>query len=983
MESASSPSSSSTTATKEGGKKSFMCGVVEGFYGRPWTTEQRKDLFIKMRKWGMDSYLYAPKDDYKHRFYWREQYTVEEADHLGSLISAAKDNDITFIYAISPGLDIVYSSAKDIAVLKRKLEQVTQLGCTAFAILFDDIDIEMTKADKEMFKSFAHAQVSVTNEAFQHVNPDTFLFCPTQYCATRAVPNVAGSEYLNTIGTKLDLQIDIMWTGPKVISKDITLESIDEITEVLRRPPVIWDNLHANDYDQKRLFLGPYAGRSPHLIPRLRGVLTNPNCEYGANFVAIHTLAQWRFCTEDARKKMESLNYDAKLETENDEALDRSLVPEKMDANVYHPYNALKVAIKEWLKEFNKGRNVWGPIVKPQIVSVPIPLIPSMNTCIAVTPTTMSSPIQSTSHPSLIPSLVPSVPTVNCSALDLTAMLENRSEQLIPSTSTTMMNSLVADDKILRADSGEAVAPVTVDTDLHPHTAPSSESDMTELPLNKDSSNKSSSSDIELESIPPANSLISHGGLEPMDTATPPIPSSPRGEEDAASSEREDVAMAEGSDRASTMSSPDEGVESGPTSVSVMNLDTELELNFISPTSTNHTMQVENSHSHATSTVITSPSLPVPLLVPSHLDELTAEDLHLLCDLFYLPYEHGTQGLQIMHEFQWLKTNSNVIAGAIAKEKMKPEGAEWYQRAAKFDDLNRKVNTLATKLNDITNRELLYEIYPYIWDIRGVISLLNSYVKWLGFSKGWREAFMSGDQEPWVIRGGLTAELQRLIPVDRGTDLFMYKAPVVPSSQVYTIRPYRPSDEPAVYKVCLMTFKDGLSAVEEFSDHPKLAGDIKIGGYLTLNPDINFVVEDESETVVGSAVAVLDARDFRRKLDMSWMDVLRKMYPVPTSGGDESPFVKDVLSSLQVSDMKHVPDDVRSSYPSELRFHIVSPLADPSVPKRLMTCVLAALRANGVFGCFVETSCHEKHNREFFRKLGFAEIDESFMGRAF
>ena len=23
----------------------FMCGVVEGFYGRPWTAEQRKELF--------------------------------------------------------------------------------------------------------------------------------------------------------------------------------------------------------------------------------------------------------------------------------------------------------------------------------------------------------------------------------------------------------------------------------------------------------------------------------------------------------------------------------------------------------------------------------------------------------------------------------------------------------------------------------------------------------------------------------------------------------------------------------------------------------------------------------------------------------------------------------------------------------------------------------------------------------------------------
>lgn len=27
----------------------FLCGVVEGFYGRPWTTEQRKDLFSKMQ----------------------------------------------------------------------------------------------------------------------------------------------------------------------------------------------------------------------------------------------------------------------------------------------------------------------------------------------------------------------------------------------------------------------------------------------------------------------------------------------------------------------------------------------------------------------------------------------------------------------------------------------------------------------------------------------------------------------------------------------------------------------------------------------------------------------------------------------------------------------------------------------------------------------------------------------------------------------
>lgn len=159
----------------------------------------------------------------------------------------------------------------------------------------------MTKPDKEIFQSFAHAQVSISNEIYNHlsrIQSDclNFLFCPTQYCTTRAVPSVSESEYLNTIGQKLLPTIDILWTGSKVISKVITVKDIQEITEVLRRKPVIWDNIHANDYDQKRVFLGPYSGRNCELIPLLRGVVTNPNCEFHANFIAIHTLAQWSRC---------------------------------------------------------------------------------------------------------------------------------------------------------------------------------------------------------------------------------------------------------------------------------------------------------------------------------------------------------------------------------------------------------------------------------------------------------------------------------------------------------------------------------------------------------------------------------------------------------------------------------------------------------------------------------------------------------------
>jgi protein O-GlcNAcase / histone acetyltransferase len=121
--------SAANSQVSEEGSEKFLLGLVEGFYGRPFTAEQRKDLFKKLKKYGHQLYVYAPKDDYKHRASWRELYTVEEGEHLQGLISAASASGIDFYYALSPGLDIHYSSLKDTAALKRKLDQVSQFGC--------------------------------------------------------------------------------------------------------------------------------------------------------------------------------------------------------------------------------------------------------------------------------------------------------------------------------------------------------------------------------------------------------------------------------------------------------------------------------------------------------------------------------------------------------------------------------------------------------------------------------------------------------------------------------------------------------------------------------------------------------------------------------------------------------------------------------------------------------------------------------------
>lgn len=82
-------------------------------------------------------------------------------------------------------------------------------------------------------------------------------------------------------------------TGSKVISRKLSLDCLAEVESVLQRSPLIWDNLHANDYDSRRLFLGPFKGRDPQIRSHLRGLLLNPNCEFEANYIPLHTLGTW------------------------------------------------------------------------------------------------------------------------------------------------------------------------------------------------------------------------------------------------------------------------------------------------------------------------------------------------------------------------------------------------------------------------------------------------------------------------------------------------------------------------------------------------------------------------------------------------------------------------------------------------------------------------------------------------------------------
>ena len=275
----------------------FLAGVIEGFYGHPWTQEERFELFDWMARWALNTYLYAPKDDLKHRSLWRELYSAAETEELGQLIQTCQQRNIRFIYALSPGLDIRYSNETELNHLRKRFDQMLALGCHDFSLLFDDIPDRMEREDVQRWGSLASAQCYLANAISRWIGERSaggrLAFCPTPYCGRMAERKHGGEGYLATIGRELLPEIDVFWTGPEIISPEITVAHIQAVETVLRRKPLIWDNLHANDYDGGRFFCGPYAGRPADVRRAVSGLLINPNNELPLNYVPIRTFAEF------------------------------------------------------------------------------------------------------------------------------------------------------------------------------------------------------------------------------------------------------------------------------------------------------------------------------------------------------------------------------------------------------------------------------------------------------------------------------------------------------------------------------------------------------------------------------------------------------------------------------------------------------------------------------------------------------------------
>ena len=265
-------------------------GVVEGFYGTPWSHQARLRHLKFYGKNKMNTYIYGPKDDPYHSSpNWRLPYPEQEAKQLKELVQVAKENAVNFVWAIHPGQDIKWNQ-EDRDNLLSKFEKMYELGVRSYAVFFDDISGEGTKADKQA------ELLNYIDEQFVKVKKDVtpLIMCPTEY--NKSWSNVKGG-YLTTLGTKLNPSIHIMWTGDRVIADmyegDTEKGGMKWINNLIQRPAYVWWNFPVSDYVRDHLLMGPVYGNDKHIADMMSGFVTNPMEHAESSLLAIYGVASY------------------------------------------------------------------------------------------------------------------------------------------------------------------------------------------------------------------------------------------------------------------------------------------------------------------------------------------------------------------------------------------------------------------------------------------------------------------------------------------------------------------------------------------------------------------------------------------------------------------------------------------------------------------------------------------------------------------
>jgi hyaluronoglucosaminidase len=263
-------------------------GVIEGFFGRPWSWQARRHIVATLAPRGFSFYHYAPKADAFLRRRWREPHPDAQASEIAAFARFCREHGVRFGLGLSP-FEAFHDDGEDTrAALMAKVGWLNDLGIDDLAILFDDMRGDVPE--------LAVRQARLVDLAGATTRASKLLMCPSYYSDDPVLDRVFGARppaYLADLGRLLDPAVGIYWTGEEVCSRAISTGHLAPLVEALRRKPTLWDNYPVNDGPRMSQFLHlrGVTGRSPAIRDLIDGHGANPALQPHLSLGPLATLA--------------------------------------------------------------------------------------------------------------------------------------------------------------------------------------------------------------------------------------------------------------------------------------------------------------------------------------------------------------------------------------------------------------------------------------------------------------------------------------------------------------------------------------------------------------------------------------------------------------------------------------------------------------------------------------------------------------------
>ena len=287
-------------------------GVVEGYYGYPWTVDGTLSFMDYAKRYKMNVFLYGPKSDPYHLGLWDEDYpeTVSEedskngvrtADEMAQIAAAATASKVSFVWVAHPAMqkpiDFTNEETTDegIARLMTKFEHMYELGVRQFGIFVDDIsnDYATSTCDMQIYmlnqvQEQLYAKYNTEGSAPENQVKGLF-FTPAWYTtgSSGASSNLPKFQQLHE-------DIEICFTGSDVFSS-ISNSSATTFKNWIGRTPVMWWNYPVNDAEDSVFFTNPinFDYSQDSNPTNIKGVLSNPMNYSEASKVALFGVADY------------------------------------------------------------------------------------------------------------------------------------------------------------------------------------------------------------------------------------------------------------------------------------------------------------------------------------------------------------------------------------------------------------------------------------------------------------------------------------------------------------------------------------------------------------------------------------------------------------------------------------------------------------------------------------------------------------------